>query len=183
MFISVMSRVGNKPISIPGGVNCSLLGNVFTVKGPKGTLSQLLVDDVNVLVTGSTIEVSPVRSIPSVRALQGTIRSLLFNMVQGVVQPYFKDLEISGVGFRAAVSNSLLTLNLGYAEPRRYPIPAGISIDVTDGVKLKVSGIDKQLVGEVAARIRSYYPVEPYKGKGVRIVGQFVVRKEGKKTS
>lgn len=178
-----MSRIGNKPVVIPSDVNCSLADGVFSVSGPRGRLSQAVDPQVRVELKESSVEVFPEQPTPSSRALQGTMRSLFANMVQGVVKPYVKELEISGVGFRAAVSKNELVLNLGYAEPRNYSIPEGLSIEVTDNTKLKIIGIDKQMVGQAAARIFSFYPVEPYKGKGIRILGKFVVRKEGKKSS
>ena len=178
-----MSRIGNKPILIPAGVTCSLADGLFHVSGPRGKLTQAFTFEVKVRIEEGVVAVAPSNATIFSKALHGTMRSIFASMIQGVVQPYFKDLEISGVGFRAAVNGNKLVLNLGYAEPREYLIPEGLSIEVKDNTKLKIVGVDKQAVGQAAARIYSYYPVEPYKGKGVRIIGKFVVRKEGKKTS
>ena len=134
-------------------------------------------------VADQIIQVSPANDTRSARAIYGTTRSLIANMVKGVTEPFSKDLLIEGVGFRAAVKGQTIDLELGYSHPVVHPIPEGVVVTVADNVKIHVEGADKQKVGQVAAEIKSYYPVEPYKGKGVRIVGQYVRRKEGKKSA
>ena len=134
-------------------------------------------------VADQIIQVSPANDTRSARAIYGTTRSLIANMVKGVTEPFSKDLLIEGVGFRAAVKGQTIDLELGYSHPIVHPIPEGVVVTVADNVKIHVEGADKQKVGQVAAEIKSYYPVEPYKGKGVRIVGQYVRRKEGKKSA
>jgi large subunit ribosomal protein L6 len=178
-----MSRIGNLPIEIPTGVEVNSTNGVLKVKGPKGELSQVLNDFVAIEISEKEIVVKPVDSDRQTRALQGTFRSLIANMIKGVVSPYSKDLLIEGVGFRASVKGSDIGLELGYSHPINHPIPEGVSVTVADNVKIHVEGADKQKVGQLAADIKSYYPVEPYKGKGVRILGQYVRRKEGKKSA
>ena len=178
-----MSRIGNLPIDIPAGVEISTENGELKVKGPKGELIQSLNDSISLEISDKEIVVQPKDSNRQSRALQGTFRSLINNMVKGVVTPYSKDLLIEGVGFRAAVKGSEVGLELGYSHPINHPIPHGVSVSVADNVKFHVEGPDKQKVGQLAAEIKSYYPVEPYKGKGVRIVGEFVRRKEGKKSA
>ena len=178
-----MSRIGNLPIAIPSGVDVNIDGDVVKVKGPKGELLQELNSSIEIEVSENSINVRPKDSTRQARALQGTMRSLIANMVSGVVKPYSKDLLIEGVGFRAAVKGTDVGLELGYSHPINHPIPDGVSVTVADNVKIHVEGSDKQKVGQLAADIKSYYPVEPYKGKGVRILGQYVRRKEGKKSA
>ena len=178
-----MSRIGNLPINIPAGVEVSTNDGSVRVKGPKGELIQELNDSVTLEISDNEVVVRPIDTNRQTRALQGTIRSLVANMVTGVVTPYSKDLLIEGVGFRAAVKGTEVGLELGYSHPINHPIPQGVSVTVADNVKIHVEGADKQKVGQLAADIKSYYPVEPYKGKGVRILGQFVRRKEGKKSA
>jgi large subunit ribosomal protein L6 len=178
-----MSRIGNLPIEIPSGVDVNIDGSVVKVKGPKGELLQELNASIELDVTGNLINVRTKDPSRQSRALQGTMRSLIANMVSGVVKPYSKDLLIEGVGFRAAVKGTDVGLELGYSHPINHPIPDGVSVTVADNVKIHVEGSDKQKVGQLAADIKSYYPVEPYKGKGVRILGQYVRRKEGKKSA
>ena len=175
-----MSRIGKLPVEIPEKVSISVEANVVNVEGPKGKLSQSFPNAVKVSKEDTQIVIEPGNSSRFAKAMYGTARSLIANMVKGVVDGYSKDLEISGVGFRAALNGNKLDMNLGYSHPCLYEIPEGIKITVTDNTKLKVEGIDKQLVGEAAASIRAFYPPEPYKGKGVKIVGEFVRRKEGK---
>jgi len=178
-----MSRIGNLPIEIPSGVDVNIDGSVVKVKGPKGELLQELNASIELEVTENLINVRPKDSSRQTRALQGTMRSLIANMVSGVVLPYSKDLLIEGVGFRAAVKGTDVGLELGYSHPINHPIPDGVTVTVADNVKIHVEGSDKQKVGQLAADIKSYYPVEPYKGKGVRILGEYVRRKEGKKSA
>ena len=178
-----MSRIGNLPIAIPSGVDVNIDGDVVKVKGPKGELLQELNSSIEIEVSENSINVRPKDSTRQARALQGTMRSLIANMVSGVVKPYSKDLLIEGVGFRAAVKGTDVGLELGYSHPINHPIPDGVTVTVADNVKIHVEGSDKQKVGQLAADIKSYYPVEPYKGKGVRILGEYVRRKEGKKSA
>ena len=178
-----MSRIGNAPIPIPSGVEVVVDDHLIKVKGPKGNLEQQTVPQVSVQVEDNQILVSTTTENRFSKAIQGTTRSLIANMVQGVVSPYSKDLLIEGVGFRAAVKGSEIDLELGYSHPVSHPIPEGVTVTVADNVKIHVEGADKQKVGQMAADIKSYYPVEPYKGKGVRILGQYVRRKEGKKSA
>ena len=178
-----MSRIGNLPIAIPSGVDVNIDGDVVKVKGPKGELLQELNSSIEIEVSENSINVRPKDSTRQTRALQGTMRSLIANMVSGVVTPYSKDLLIEGVGFRAAVKGTDVGLELGYSHPINHPILDGVTVTVADNVKIHVEGSDKQKVGQLAADIKSYYPVEPYKGKGVRILGEYVRRKEGKKSA
>jgi len=178
-----MSRIGKMPISIPNGVQVSIESHTILVKGPKGDLKQELSSLARVDISDETIQVSPVDESRSARAIYGTTRSLIANMVKGVTEPFSKDLLIEGVGFRAAIKGQSIDLELGYSHPVVHPIPEGVVVTVADNVKIHVEGADKQKVGQVAADIKSYYPVEPYKGKGVRIVGEYVRRKEGKKSA
>ena len=171
------------PISIPNGVQVSIESHTILVKGPKGDLKQELSPLARVDISDETIQVSPVDESRSARAIYGTTRSLIANMVKGVTEPFSKDLLIEGVGFRAAIKGQSIDLELGYSHPVVHPIPEGVVVSVADNVKIHVEGADKQKVGQVAADIKSYYPVEPYKGKGVRIVGEYVRRKEGKKSA
>jgi large subunit ribosomal protein L6 len=175
-----MSRIGKLPVDIPGQVTVSVEANIVSVEGPKGKLKQEFPNAVTVTKEDAQIIVAPSGNSRFSKAMYGTVRSLIANMVTGVVDGYSKDLEISGVGFRAALNGNKLDMNLGYSHPCLYDIPAGITITVKDNTKLKVEGIDKQMVGEAAASIRAFYPPEPYKGKGVKIVGEYVRRKEGK---
>jgi len=175
-----MSRIGKLPIDIPEKVPIAIEANVVSVEGPKGKLSHNFPNAVTITKDDAKLTVAPSGNSRFARAMYGTARSLIANMVTGVVDGYSKDLEISGVGFRAALNGNKLDMNLGYSHPCLYEIPEGIKITVTDNTKLKVEGIDKQLVGEAAASIRAFYPPEPYKGKGVKIVGEYVRRKEGK---
>lgn len=170
-------------ISIPNGVQVSIESHTILVKGPKGDLKQELSPLARVDISDETIQVSPVDESRSARAIYGTTRSLIANMVKGVTEPFSKDLLIEGVGFRAAIKGQSIDLELGYSHPVVHPIPEGVVVTVADNVKIHVEGADKQKVGQVAADIKSYYPVEPYKGKGVRIVGEYVRRKEGKKSA
>ena len=178
-----MSRIGKMPISIPNGVQVSIESHTILVKGPKGDLKQELSPLARVDISDETIQVSPVDESRSARAIYGTTRSLIANMVKGVTEPFSKDLLIEGVGFRAAIKGQSIDLELGYSHPVVHPIPEGVVVTVADNVKIHVEGADKQKVGQVAADIKSYYPVEPYKGKGVRIVGEYRRRKEGKKSA
>ncbi len=175
-----MSRVGKKVITLPAGVTVSVKDATVTVKGGKGELSRTLPEGISVSIEESNLTVNRADDSRKLRALHGTNRSLLANMVEGVSKGFTKELEIVGVGFKAAVKGKDLDLALGKSHPILHPIPAGITVTVTDNTKVKVEGIDKQLVGQFAAEVRGYYPPEPYKGKGVHYVGEHIRRKEGK---
>jgi large subunit ribosomal protein L6 len=175
-----MSRVGLKPIALPEKVAVKVDGADVTVEGPKGKLNLALPEGITLAAEGSEVIVSRVSDSRQHKALHGTARSLINNMIIGVSKGFVKDLEIQGVGLRAAVKGTEIDLSLGRSHPLLHPIPAGLTVTVTDNTKIKVEGIDKQLVGQFAAEVRGYYPPEPYKGKGVRYVGEYVRRKEGK---
>ena len=176
-----MSRIGNKPIGLPAGVSLQVNeGGSVNVTGPKGNLSWQLPEKVLVKADGSTLVVTRSSEERDVRAKHGLSRALLANMVTGVSDGFTKSLEIHGVGFKAAVKGDFLDLSLGFSHPVLFPIPQGVKVTVTENTKVKVEGIDRQLVGQVAANIRGYYPPEPYKGKGVRYTGEKIERKEGK---
>jgi len=176
-----MSRIGKKSIPLPAKVKVSVAdGGAVTVEGPKGKLSWTLPSEVKARVEENQVHFERSGETRPVRALHGLSRSLVANMVTGVSDGFKKDLEIQGVGFKAAVQGSVLNLSLGKSHPIHFPIPKEIKITVTDNTKIAVEGIDKQLVGQVAADIRAYYPPEPYKGKGVRYAGENIIRKEGK---
>jgi large subunit ribosomal protein L6 len=175
-----MSRIGKKPVELPAGLKAVLEENVLTVKGAKGELTLKVPADVAVKIEKTSVSVEPRVDTPFARAMHGTIRSLIANMVEGLEKGYTRELEIQGVGFKASVQGQKLNLALGYSHPIDFAIPPSITIKVTDNTNILVSGPDKQMVGEVAARIRSYYKAEPYKGKGVRYKGEHVRRKAGK---
>lgn len=176
-----MSRIGNKPVDIPDKVKVNV-GNdgAVSVEGPKGKLSWQLPRDISAKVDNNRVSLARGAETRSTKALHGLSRALLFNMVQGVSEGFTKQLEIEGVGFKAAVQGQNLNLSLGFSHPVLFPIPKEIKITVTDNTKLMIQGIDKKVVGQVAADIRRYYPPEPYKGKGVRYSGEQIRRKEGK---
>lgn len=176
-----MSRIGKKPIQLPAKVKLNIATDgAVTVEGPKGKLQYTLPKEITGAVQNDTVLFERSDENRKVRALHGLARALVNNMVVGVSQGFTKDLEIQGVGFKAVVQGKTLKLNLGFSHDILFPIPEGIKITVTENTKLRVEGIDRQLVGQVAADIRSYYPPEPYKGKGVRYVGEHIIRKEGK---
>jgi large subunit ribosomal protein L6 len=176
-----MSRIGKQPVPIPDKVKVTLTGDTVLVEGPKGKVSKLFAPVVKVTVADNKVTVSPTEDDSRfAKAMYGTVRSVIAGMVKGVTDGYVKDLEIQGVGFKANLKGKQLDLALGYSHPIVMDIPEGIKITVTDQTKIKVEGADKQLVGKVTAEIRGYYPPEPYKGKGVRLVGERVRRKEGK---
>ena len=175
-----MSRIGKQPVSIPDKVKVTVNGENVLVEGPKGKVQKSFAPVVKVTVGDKKVTFAPTEDSRFARAMYGTARSIVAGMVKGVTDGYSKDLEIQGVGFKAAMKGKQLDLALGYSHPILMDIPEGIKITITDGTKLKVEGADKQLVGAVTAEIRGYYPPEPYKGKGVRIVGERVRRKEGK---
>jgi large subunit ribosomal protein L6 len=176
-----MSGIGKLPVQIPAGVTVTVDGNAVKVKGPKGELSLRLVDEVEANVGEDGITVSPREGAERGRQMWGLSRTLVNNLVVGVTQGFSQRMEISGVGYRAAVQGKNLNLQLGFSHDISYPIPAGIAIVAEKPTALTISGMDKQLVGQVAAEIRSYRPPEPYKGKGVKYAGEHIRRKEGKK--
>ncbi len=175
-----MSRIGKLPVSIPDKVSVNVENNKVFVEGPKGKLEKGFNASVTIKVENNEILVNPGNNGRFAKAMHGTARSIIANMVHGVTEGFSKNLEISGVGFRASLQGNLLNLNLGYSHPIDYEIPEGINISVEDNTKIKVEGMDKQLVGTVCAQLKHYYPPEPYKGKGVHIEGQYLRRKEGK---
>ena len=176
-----MSRIGKTPIVLTDKVTLTVTdGNKISVEGPKGKLSWELPNDITVTNDGTTGIVTRSNEERSTRALHGLSRALLNNMVTGVSKGFRKDLEIQGVGFRAAVKGDKLDLSIGYSHPILFSIPKEIKVAVTDNTKISIEGIDKHLVGQVAADIRAYYPPEPYKGKGIRYSDEQVRRKEGK---
>jgi large subunit ribosomal protein L6 len=174
-----MSRIGKKIIELPAKVSVKIgADGKVNVEGPKGKLDWKLPVGVSGKVEGTKVTV--ICDTPSANALHGLSRALINNMVNGVANGYVRDLEIQGVGFKAAVKGKVLQLNLGYSHEINHPIPEGIKVTVTDNTKVRVEGIDRQVVGQMAADVRSYYPPEPYKGKGVRYAGEKIIRKEGK---
>ncbi len=178
-----MSRIGKVPVLIPSGVEVSIEDQFVRVKGPKGDVSQEFSPLAIISKTDDSVVIKPADSSRASQANYGTVRSIISNMVKGVTEPFTKDLLIEGVGFRATIKGTKIDLELGYSHPILHDIPDGVSVTVADNVKIHVEGADKQKVGQVAAEIKSYYPVEPYKGKGVRILGEYVRRKEGKKSA
>lgn len=176
-----MSRIGKKAIELPAKVKLSISGDgAVSAEGPKGKLAWTLPKQIKGRVEGSTVHIERTSEDRKVRALHGLSRALVNNLVTGVSTGFSKDLEIQGVGFKAAVKGNILDLNLGFSHDLHFPIPQGIKITVAENTKIKIEGIDRQLVGQVAADIRAYYPPEPYKGKGVRYAGEQIQRKEGK---
>ncbi len=178
-----MSRIGKQPICIPAGVTVSVAAGVVTVQGKLGTLTHTLPRGIAVQVADGKASVTRAGDDRAVRGFHGLVRTLLANSIVGVTAGYSKSLEIEGVGFKAAVNGATVSLLLGFASAKEYKVPAGVKVTEQGGTKLQVSGIDKQLVGRVAADIRAYYPAEPYKGKGIRYSGEKVRRKEGKKVA
>src|SRR5258706_13871591 len=176
-----MSRVGKNPIAIPQGVTVDVAGGVATVKGKLGMLQLPVSTHVEVKVEDGKVWVKPLTESKDARMMWGSTRANLRNLVQGVSAGYTRNLEINGVGYRAAVQGKNLQLQLGFSHDVLYPIPAGIGIVCEKPTMITISGIDKQLVGQVAAEIRGYRPPEPYKGKGVKYAGERIRRKEGKK--
>ena len=176
-----MSRVGYKPVAIPSGVTANVEGQTVKMKGPKGALEAVLHDDVSVTLDKGAIKVEPRFETKRARSLWGTSRTQVANLVAGVTKGFEEKLEITGVGYRAAVQGKQLNLQLGFSHDVNYPIPQGITVATPKPTEIVVTGIDKQLVGQVAADIRDYRRPEPYKGKGVKYAGEYIFRKEGKK--
>jgi large subunit ribosomal protein L6 len=176
-----MSRIGKKAVAVPSGVTASVEGQTVKMKGPKGTLQYVVPDDIVVKMDKGAIKVDPRAETKRARALWGTSRTQVSNLVTGVTKGFEDKLEITGVGYRAAVQGKNLQLALGFSHDVIFPIPEGISIATPKPTEIVITGIDKQRVGQVAAEIRGYRPPEPYKGKGVKYAGEFIFRKEGKK--
>ena len=176
-----MSRIGKKPVPIPSGVTANVEGQTVKIKGPKGTLQVVLPVDVEVKMDSGSVKVDPRNETKRARAMWGTSRTLVSNIVIGVTKGFEKKLEITGVGYRAALQGKNLQISLGYSHEVLYPVPEGITIAAPKPTEIVVTGIDKQKVGQVAAEIRAFRPPEPYKGKGVKYAGEYIFRKEGKK--
>ncbi len=177
-----MSRIGKKPVAMPSGVTANVEGQTLTVKGPKGTLSMALLDDlVSTKIEDGAISITPVAVSQRNRAAWGMQRTQVQNLVTGVTEGFSKVLEINGVGYRAAIQGKNLKLQLGYSHDVNYAVPEGIDVKTPDATTIEISGIDRQQVGQVAAEIRRWRKPEPYKGKGIKYRGEFIFRKEGKK--
>lgn len=176
-----MSRIGKKEVAIPSGVQLTLDGQALSVKGPKGQLAYTVPEEIEIVHANGTVSLKPRAETQRARAMWGLSRTLVANMVHGVTNGYEETLELVGVGYRAAMKGTTLNLQLGFSHDIDMPPPSGISFAVPKQTEIRIAGIDKQMVGEVAARIRRIRPPEPYKGKGVRYAGEAVRRKEGKK--
>jgi large subunit ribosomal protein L6 len=176
-----MSRIGKKAIAVPSGITANVEGQTVKVKGPKGALSVVLHDDVEVKLDGGQIKVLPRAETKRARSQWGTSRTLIANLISGVAKGFERRLEINGVGYRAAVQGKNLQIALGYSHDIVYPIPEGITIATPRPVEIVITGSDRQKVGQVAAEIRDYRPPEPYKGKGIKYADERIFRKEGKK--
>ncbi len=176
-----MSRIGKLPVAIPAGVTATLQDGSLTVKGPKGELSMTFVDDVTVSQGEDGITIKPADESKKARAMWGMQRALVANLVKGVADGFEKDLELVGVGYRAQMQGSSLKLSLGLSHDVIYDAPQGVTLACPKPTEVKISGADKQQVGQVAAEIRRFRPPEPYKGKGIKYVGEYIRRKEGKK--
>ena len=176
-----MSRTGKKPVAVPAGVTAAIEGGQLSVKGPKGTLSLPLVDEVTYSIEDGSIAVKPANDSKRARAFWGMQRTLIANLITGVTEGFSKKLLITGVGYRANAQGKTLKLQLGYSHDVDFAVPEGIEIKTPDNTTVEISGIDKQKVGQVAAEIRRWRKPEPYKGKGIKYAGEFIFRKEGKK--
>ena len=177
-----MSRIGKKPVAMPSGVSANVEGQTLTVKGPKGTLSMPLLDDlVSYTVDADAISIKPLTASQRARAAWGMQRTQVQNLVTGVTEGFTKVLEITGVGYRAQAQGSNLKLQLGYSHDVNYAVPDGVEVKTPDANTVEISGIDRQMVGQVAAEIRRWRKPEPYKGKGIKYRGEYIFRKEGKK--
>jgi large subunit ribosomal protein L6 len=176
-----MSRIGKKPVAVPAGVTATIADGTLSVKGPKGTLSMPTVDDIAYAVEDGAISVQPANDSKRARAFWGMQRTMVANLVTGVTEGFTKTLEITGVGYRAAVQGKNLRLQLGFSHDVDYAIPEGITIATPDATTVHITGSDKQKVGQVAAEIRRWRKPEPYKGKGIKYRGEYIFRKEGKK--
>ncbi|WP_323040408.1 50S ribosomal protein L6 [Gemmobacter sp.] len=176
-----MSRIGKKPVELPKGVSASLSGQTIEVKGPKGARTFTAPDDVTITIDGTAVKVTPRGSSKRARSMWGMSRSMVANLVTGVTTGFKKELEIQGVGYRAAMQGDVLKLSLGYSHEVNFKAPAGVTVVAPKQTEIVVEGIDQQAVGQVAANIREWRQPEPYKGKGIRYKGEYIFRKEGKK--
>jgi large subunit ribosomal protein L6 len=176
-----MSRIGKRPVAIPSGVTAEIGEGILSVKGPKGTLTLGLRDEISYAVDGEAIVVKPANATKAARAFWGMQRTLVSNLVQGVTEGFTKVLDITGVGYRASAQGRKLKLQLGYSHDVDLDVPEGLEVKTPDQTTIEISGIDKQAVGQFAAEIRQWRKPEPYKGKGIRYRGEYIFRKEGKK--
>jgi large subunit ribosomal protein L6 len=176
-----MSRIGKRPVPVPAGVTATTEGQTLTVKGPKGTLSLQMIDDISYDIGADGISVQPANDGQKARAFWGMQRTLVQNLVTGVSEGFTKTLEITGVGYRAAMQGKNLRLQLGYSHDVNVAIPEGLTVATPDQTTVVISGTDRQKVGQLAAEIRRWRKPEPYKGKGIKYRGEFIFRKEGKK--
>ena len=176
-----MSRIGKQPVALPSNVTASIEGSILSVKGPKGTLTMPMMDDISYGIEADRIVVKPANETKRARAFWGMHRTLVQNLVTGVTEGFTKVLEITGVGYRAAVQGRNLRLQLGYSHDVNIPVPEGLEVKTPDQTTVEISGNDRQRVGQLAAEIRRWRKPEPYKGKGIKYRGEFIFRKEGKK--
>ncbi len=176
-----MSRIGKRPVELPSGVSATVSGQTVEVKGPKGTRSFTATDDVTITLNGSEVTVAPRGSSKRARQQWGLSRTMVANLVQGVTDGFKRELEINGVGYRAAIQGNVLKLSLGYSHEVNFDVPEGVTITTPKQTEIVVEGMDQQLVGQVAANIRKWRAPEPYKGKGIKYKDEYIFRKEGKK--
>ena len=176
-----MSRIGKKPVTVPSGVTAAVSGQTVEMKGPKGTLSFTATDDVTLALDEGQVTVKPRGTSKRARQQWGMARSMVANLVQGVTQGFRKELEINGVGYRAAIQGSILKLSLGYSHEVNFEVPKGVTVTTPKQTEIIIEGSDPQLVGQVAANIRDWRRPEPYKGKGIKYKDEYIFRKEGKK--
>jgi len=176
-----MSRIGKKPVELPSGVTASVSGQTISVKGPKGTRSFTATDDIDIIIDANVVTVKPRGNSKRARQQWGLSRSMVANLAQGVANGFKKDLELVGVGYRAAMQGKDLKLSLGYSHEVIFEVPDGVTVSAPKPTEIVIEGIDQQLVGQVAANIREWRRPEPYKGKGIRYKGEYIFRKEGKK--
>ena len=176
-----MSRIGKQPVELPSGVEASLNGQTIEVKGPKGTRSFKATDDVSITVDGQAVTVEPRGKSKRARQQWGMSRTMVANLATGVSEGFKKELELSGVGYRAQMQGNVLKLSLGYSHDVNFEVPEGVTVTAAKPTEITVEGIDQQLVGQVAANIREWRKPEPYKGKGIKYKGEYIFRKEGKK--
>ncbi len=175
-----MSRLGKQPVTPPSGVDITFVDGVMTVKGPKGTLTQVMKPEVDISMDGSVVTLTPANQTKAALSLWGTYASIVRNLIQGVTEGFEKKLEIEGVGYRAEASGQKLTVNVGFSHPVIVEVPEGITATVEKNV-ITIAGIDKHAVGQFAANVRKIKEPEPYKGKGIRYQGEYIIRKQGKK--
>jgi len=176
-----MSRIGKRPVELPSGVTASVSGQTIEVKGPKGTRSFTATDDVDLVVDGAVVTVKPRGTSKRARQQWGMARSMVANLAQGVTGGFKKELELVGVGYRAAMQGNTLKLSLGYSHEVNFEVPQGVTVTTPKATEITIEGIDQQQVGQVAANIREWRSLEPYKGKGIRYKDEYIFRKEGKK--